>query len=385
MAPRRTPHSPRLGALQPLLLVLLVLPSMLPGCLPQEIVPIPGFGTPEKIAMAEKAALLAFAAAFRNHPIFGQYGGWANVSLGMSYETSRPCVQFWKWITCDEEGRVNSIDMDNAAMVALNPAFARGRKPGPLKGVIPWRQMRALGNLQLLRVVGNDVSGPVLPGIIFRFPKLKEIMFLDNKMVGPMPNTVSALKSLQKLDVSMNRITGAIPPGIATLTSLTWLALSQNRMSGVLPAALGNLRQLRKLDLGGNGFRGPMPPSWGALKRLELINLQKLNLGGPVPAAWLGMVSMKHFVAPAARIRGRFPSGLLRLSQISDIILYNNRLWGPLPPARQLFAPHTLTQLDVRGNYLNGSVPKVPAGRLIDFKYFSNCFLPKPSPKCTRS
>ncbi|CAI5529979.1 unnamed protein product [Closterium sp. Naga37s-1] len=71
-------------------------------------------------------------------------------------------------------------------------------------------------------------------------------------------------------------------------------------------------------------------------------NLQKLNLGGAVPAAWAGMVSLKHFVANAARMRGRFPSVLLKLPRIADIVLYNNFLWGALPPAAQLFTlfPH---------------------------------------------
>ncbi|CAI5981940.1 unnamed protein product [Closterium sp. NIES-65] len=331
------------------LLLLLMQAGLMTGCEAQgddsELIPFPGFTTPQKIAMAEKAALLAFAAAFGNHPIFAKYGSWANVSLGMTYETTKPCVQFWKFITCDAEGRINAIDIDNAYMVAMNPAFARGRKPGPLRGVIPWSKMRALSNLMLLNVAGNEVSGPVLPPTIFRFPKLKEIICMDNKMVGPIPNTLSTLKSLQKLDVSMNRITGRIPPGIATLSNLTSLAVSYNQMSGALLPGLGNLRQLRTLDLGGNAFQGPMPASWGNLKKLKSLNLQKLNLGGAVPAAWAGMVSLKHFVASATRMRGRFPSVLLKLPRISDIVLYNNFLWGQLPPAAQLFAPKALTHL----------------------------------------
>ncbi|CAI7801504.1 unnamed protein product [Closterium sp. NIES-53] len=74
-------------------------------------------------------------------------------------------------------------------------------------------------------------------------------------------------------------------------------------------------------------------------------NLQNLNLGGAVPAAWAGMVSLKHFVASAALMRGRFPIVLLKLPRIADIILRNNLLWGSLPPAAQLFAPRALTQL----------------------------------------
>ncbi|GJP44830.1 hypothetical protein CLOM_g4238 [Closterium sp. NIES-68] len=384
--PRRTPRSPPLGALQlpaAALLLLRLLAAMVvvvPGCVAQvEILPIPGFTTPDAVALAEKAALLAFAAAFNNHPVFFKWGSWANVSLGMTYKNSKPCVQFWQWITCDVEGRVNAIDIPNEAMVGKDLTYARGSTPGPLKGEIPWGKMTALANLVLINVAGNEVSGPVLPPVISKFFKLREIMFQDNRFIGPMANEVSALKSLEKLDVSLNDITGAIPPGIVTLRKLTWLAVGQNRMSGVLLPALGNMTQLKTLDIGGNSFKGPLPASWGALKNLELLNVQKLYVDGSFPDAWTGMTSLEHFVAPAARIRSRFPSFLLKLKSIKEIILYDNELWGPLPPASQLFAPTSLTSLDVSSNFLNGSVPKVPAGRDINFKFFTNCFQPSAS------
>ncbi|CAI5984703.1 unnamed protein product [Closterium sp. NIES-65] len=323
--------------------------------------------------MAEKAALLAFAKAFGNHEVFFKWGSWANVSLGMQYNTSKPCVQFWKWITCDIDGRVNAIDIGNPQMADKDRSYGKGMSPGALKGQIPWAKMTALENLVLINLQGNDVYGPVLPPIISKFSKLKEIMFEGNRFVGPFPEEVSALKSLQKLDVSLNRITGSIPRGIATLSNLTWLALSQNQMADVLPPEIGNLTQLVKLDIGGNSFQGTLPESWGSLQKLELLNLQKLNLNGSFPESWAGMTSLQHFVAPAARIQSRFPSFLLKLKNISDIVLYNNELWGPLPPAKELFAPRTLTALDVSSNFLNGTVPPVPAGRDLDFKYFTNC------------
>ncbi|CAI5487981.1 unnamed protein product [Closterium sp. Naga37s-1] len=209
-------------------------------------------------------------------------------------------------------------------------------------------------------------------------------------------------------EVSMNRITGQIPPGIATLSNLTSLAVSYNQMSGALLPGLGNLRQLRTLNLQKLNLGGAVPAAWAGMVPNKLVrlllgssshpscspfpfpppldsNLQKLNLGGAVPAAWAGMVSLKHFVASATRMRGRFPSVLLKLPRIEDIVLYNNFLWGQLPPAAQLFAPKALTHLDVSGNYLSGAVPKVPAGRQIEFRFSSNCFLPKPGPKCKRS
>ncbi|GJP77330.1 hypothetical protein CLOP_g7741 [Closterium sp. NIES-67] len=295
----------------------------------------------------------------------------------MSYENTKPCVQFWQRITCDEKGRVNAIDFNIAAMMSSDPEFAPGGSVGPLKGRVPWERMGALGNLVLINLQGNAIHGPPLPANLTAFPKLYEILLQGNRFNGSLPDQISTLKALKKLDVSGNQITGSIPRGITTLSNLTWLAISQNHMADVLPPELGNLTQIVKLDIGGNGFQGPMPESWGSLEKLQLLNLQKLNLNGSFPASWAGMTSLNHFIAPAAHIRGPFPSFLLALSNLSDIVLYSNELYGPLPSAAELFAPPILTAIDVSGNYLNGSVPKVPPSRsAFKFSFSTNCFQP---------
>ncbi|CAI5458290.1 unnamed protein product [Closterium sp. Yama58-4] len=320
------------------------------------------------VAAAEREALQAFARAMGNHPVFFKYGGaWVNATL--------PCLHGWKWITCDFSGRVNGIDVNNPAMTALNPAYGSGGSShGGLKGQIPWGQMTALQHLVYINVQGNELSGPVLPPAVSHFSNLEEIMFQGNLFTGPMDDAVSSLKSLQKLDVSSNRITGSLPRGISSLTRLTWLAVSQNQLSGALPPGLGNLTQIQKLDIGDNGFRGPIPESWGNLHQLELLNLQKMSLNDSLPDAWASMASLKHLVAHSAGIRSRFPAFLLKLRNISDILMSSNEMWGPLPPTADLFAQKSLTSLDLSSNYLTGSVPQLPAGRSIEFKFFTNCF-----------
>eukprot|EP00475_Leptophrys_vorax_P000373 TRINITY_DN10219_c0_g1_i1.p1 TRINITY_DN10219_c0_g1~~TRINITY_DN10219_c0_g1_i1.p1 ORF type:complete len:872 (+),score=53.58 TRINITY_DN10219_c0_g1_i1:186-2618(+) len=308
-----------------------------------------------------------------NHPVMTDWGSWANVSLGMTYETSKPCVQFWRFITCDGEGRVNAIDLNNPYVASLNYSFAKdGGDIGPLRGIIPWDKMTALQNLQLVNLQGNQVYGPALTPTISKFTKLVEIMFQDNRMNSSLPNEVSALKSLKKIDISLNRLTGSIPTGFAVLTNLTWLAISQNQMSGPLIPDLGRMKQMIKLDVGGNAFQGGLPSEWGNLSNVELLNLQKLSLNGSFPPSWGNMSSLKHFNAPAAGIVGPFPSFLTKLRSIQDIILYSNSLYGPLPA--DVWAPSNLTMLDVTSNYLNGSLVMPPDSRFANFKYFTNCF-----------
>ena len=56
-----------------------------------------------------EAALLALMEALNNHPALSKEGGWANVSTMMTYNESKPCVQFWSFISCDNDGRINAM------------------------------------------------------------------------------------------------------------------------------------------------------------------------------------------------------------------------------------------------------------------------------------
>lgn len=322
--------------------------------------------------MAEKAALLTFMEAMGNHPVMPQWGSWANVSLGMSYEDSKPCVAFWRFISCDGEGRVNAIDLNNPNIARVNADYAHDGEVGPVTGEIPWDKMTALENLQLINMQGNRIIGAPFTASISKFTKLKEIQFMNNRFTGSIVPEVSGLKSLMKIDLSLNRVTGPIPQGISNLRELSWLSLSQNKMSGNLSAEIGSMTKMVKLDLGGNAFQGALPESWGQLKELELLNLQKLSLEGPFPSSWANMAALKYFVAPAAGIRGPYPGFLSKLKNISDIILYSNELYGALPS--DMWRPAKLTKLDVTSNFLNGSAVMPPESRFAEFKYFINCF-----------
>ncbi|GJP41725.1 hypothetical protein CLOM_g1367 [Closterium sp. NIES-68] len=196
---RRSPVSP-LSSLPVLLLVAAAMaapPPPAPSSMDQ-ILPVPGASTPDPVAMAEKAALLAFASALGDHPVFAR-ASWINKTLGMSYENTKPCVQFWQRITCDEKGRVNAIDFNIAAMMSSDPEFAPGGSVGPLKGRVPWERMGALGNLVLINLQGNAIHGPPLPANLTAFPKLYEILLQGNRFNGSLPDQISTLKALKKL------------------------------------------------------------------------------------------------------------------------------------------------------------------------------------------
>ena len=75
--------------------------------------PIPPFPPPlpfsHRYPISSEAALLALLEALNNHPALSKEGGWANISTMLTYNESKPCVQFWRFISCDNDGRINAM------------------------------------------------------------------------------------------------------------------------------------------------------------------------------------------------------------------------------------------------------------------------------------
>ncbi|CAI7802130.1 unnamed protein product, partial [Closterium sp. NIES-53] len=307
-------------------------------------------------ASPAEAALLSLGAALGGHAAF-RWAGWVNASQGLSYEQSKPCVQFWEFLSCDSHGRVSSINIANPTLAVINASWANQKTPGGLKGSIPWDSLTALEHLQAVDLSGNSISGRPFTAAISKFTGLREIQLSRNALDAPLVGELSALFNLQKLDLSGNRIPGALPTGLSALTALEILSLTSNQLSDSFPAGLSALTALKKLDLASAGVRTPPPDSWAALSSLEMFSLQNNNLTAP------------------------FPAFLLQLPNISDITLFNNSLYGSLPTT--LWNPTKLTFVEVSSNYLNGSLPQPPAGRSAQFSLSTNCLDQVPSQRPT--
>ncbi|CAI5477878.1 unnamed protein product, partial [Closterium sp. Yama58-4] len=220
------------------------------------IQPLPGLGTANDVALAEKAALLSLAAALGDHAAF-RWAGWANQSQGLSYEQSKPCVQFWEFLSCDSHGRVSSINIANPTLAVINASWANQKTPGGLKGSIPWDTLTALEHLQAVDLSGNSISGPPFTAAISKFTALRDIQLARNALDAPLVGELSALSNLHNLDLSGNRIPGALPPGLFALTALEVLSLASNQLADSFPSGLSALTALKHLELGSNSFSGP--------------------------------------------------------------------------------------------------------------------------------
>ena len=105
------------------------------------------------------------------------------------------------------------------------------------------------GRVTILRLGGNELSGP-LPPELGSLTHLKELRLgNDNDLTGEILSELSRLTRLEVLDLGGSEMSGAIPAWLGDLSSLRGLYLDGNKFTGGIPAELGNLTNLGVLAL----------------------------------------------------------------------------------------------------------------------------------------
>ena len=99
---------------------------------------------------------------------------------------------------------------------------------------------------------------------------LKELVFIDNPaLVGPLNTILCNYTNLRKVVMTENRVYDKILEGLSNdLVGLKELMLSRNQLSGPVPSSLSKLKSLRVLDLSHNHFDGYLPGALGNLTEL---------------------------------------------------------------------------------------------------------------------
>ncbi len=88
------------------------------------------------------------------------------------------------------------------------------------------------------------------------------------------------------LNLGFNNLTGTIPNTITQLSFLTKLNLySNNLATGPLPTFLNSLPLLEYVDLGDNNYTGTIPATYGSVANLRTLYLDNNTLTGTLPTA----------------------------------------------------------------------------------------------------
>ncbi|KAL7568263.1 hypothetical protein ACA910_022603 [Epithemia clementina (nom. ined.)] len=185
--------------------------------------------------------------------------------------TGQLCPELGKLTTLEE------LEIDNSS---LN--YTEG-----LTGGIPgaWAD---LNNLQLFKLIGNDLSEQPLPDDLFAdWSKIRIIYLARNQLRGKIPSslyTASTVgQSLQQLLLGQNQLTGPLSGAVVDLKKLTHLFLNDNQLNGDLPPQLAQMITIKELKLGGNKFTGNFPDVSNLVNLRGDLDLSNNAFGGTIP------------------------------------------------------------------------------------------------------
>ncbi|XP_073014287.1 uncharacterized protein [Typha latifolia] len=140
------------------------------------------------------------------------------------------------------------------------------------------------------------------------------------------------------MDLSRNHLSGPIPDSISNLKSLNLLDLSHNSLSGPIPNALRGITSLRALILTGNAMHSTIVPNnaFKGLKEITTLVLSDMGLEGPIPESLGEMPRLRVLHLDGNKFNGSIPQSFRRLEKLSELRVDGNRLTGPIPFSKEV-------------------------------------------------
>nr|XP_043631590.1 receptor-like kinase TMK3 [Erigeron canadensis] len=177
--------------------------------------------------------------------------------------------------------------------------------------VIPYDFFYGLDSLEVMALDSNPLNvstnGWSISKDLQNSAQLKNLTLMSCNLVGPLPEFLGKLSSLEVLKLSLNQISGGIPLSFnESFIRILWLnSQDGGGMSGGIDV-VGSMRSLTSLWLHGNHFSGKIPESIGELSELKDFDVNSNDLVGLIP------------------------DGLASLS-LEKLDLNNNQFMGPIP------------------------------------------------------
>ncbi|KAJ4759958.1 Non-specific serine/threonine protein kinase [Rhynchospora pubera] len=200
-----------------------------------------------------------------------------------------------------------------------------------------------------------NLSGPIPPSLSL-LRTLRHLNLSNNGLNGTFPRSLAVLRSLTVLDLYNNNLTGPLPKELAQIPNLRHVHLGGNFFSGKIPVEYGSWRFIEYLALSGNELVGPIPPELGKLSTLKELYLGYYNsYAGGLPAELGNLSNLVRLDAANCGLSGEIPPEVGQLKNLDTLFLQVNGFSGTLPV--ELGSLSSLKSLDLSNNALTGRIP----------------------------
>ena len=198
-----------------------------------------------------------------------------------------------------------------------------------------------------------------IPNEIGLFSHLRLLSFVDNGMVGAIPETVGLLKELEVLDLTSTLGLERVPmKELASLEKLTYLSFStnpSNTQTLQIPSEGHAFQSLKYLALDNTNVQGSIPSSIGGLTNLVVLDIYKSSLSGAVPSE-IGLLTKLEYLRMGVTGLTSLPSEVGLLTNLKSLTASQNIHWESSIPS-ELGRLTNLQNLNYAGTLLSGTVP----------------------------
>ncbi|XP_060195982.1 LRR receptor-like serine/threonine-protein kinase GHR1 [Lycium barbarum] len=347
-------------------------------------------------------ALLEFRKGIKHDPTGYVLQSWNEESIDFN-----GCPSSWNGIMCNG-GNVAAVVLDNLGLSAdadlsvfanLTMLVKLSMANNSIAGVVP----KKIGDFKSLEYldISNNLFNSSLPPQIGKVGSLKNLTLAGNNFSGPIPDTIAELMSIESLDLSHNSLSGPLPSSLTKLNNLVYLNLSLNGFAKTIPKGFELMANLEILDLHGNMLDGTLDPEFLLLTTATYVDLSGNLLVSsasqhqnflPGISGSVKYLSLSHNQLTGSLVSG---SGAQAFGNLKVLDLSYNQLSGELPGFNFVydlevlklsnnrfsgFVPNdlwkgdasVLTELDLSGNNLTGSLSMITSTSLRVLNLSSN-------------
>jgi hypothetical protein len=190
--------------------------------------------------------------------------------------------------------------------------------------------------LERLNLNSNSIRGTI-PTTFGSFPHMAFIDLGINALTGTIPTELGSLAStLGELWLEKNALTGTIPiqhfvSNTANNGKLNFLDVSSNQLNGTIDKEIGRLAALGSFFAENNGLTGTIPTEIGTMQELETIDLSNNAFTGTIPSEVGELHKMIEFLVSRNELTGPFPVECMASSKMEVLLLGDNYFTGTLP------------------------------------------------------